>query len=1071
MDDVFDIDNYENNEINNNNNQNEIKEINSNKEEKINNNDNNNKNNISNEEEEEEEEEFEEELEEKKIKENQKNKSLNNISNEDQNKNIQKNIKKVYAIEDNIDISNYSNISPLAITYPFELDTFQKRGIIRVENHENVLVCAHTSSGKTIVAEYAIAKSKNLNKRIIYTSPIKALSNQKYRDFKEKFDDVGIITGDVSINPDAQCLIMTTEILQNMLYKQSEKLKNVDYIIFDEVHYINDTERGHVWEEILILLPNSIGLVMLSATIPNYFDFAKWIGSIKEKTIYIEITYKRVVPLEHNIYINNKKIITFKTSDDKVWENKIIEGIKLADEENKKIFSIRSKPQGKKERKQREEKLFNQIKSFNQFLMKREQDKYNDENLTRNVITQTHLKIEEISNYVNKENLTPTVMFVFSIKKIDEYAKMLSKTQFITDGEKSRIIKFFDKCIKKLTPEDQKIGQIQFLRTLLQSGVGIHHSGLLPILKEIVEILYSKNLIKILFATTSFSIGLNMPTKSVVFTDIFKFNEGKNEFLSSSEYLQMCGRAGRRGIDEKGYVFILMGDKKILPDVTQFKKMVSPQGTTIQSQFRLSYKTIINFYYRNIKNIVEFFKESYIENSTFISMPQIEKKIEELTVKVNNLKDINCVICNDNIEEYYKLNKNLENNRKSLFNITFINNLLKDKGRIIEYYDKNKNKYFYASILNYYTDYNGEIWCIIVDKKSLENENKNNNLKEFDTEGVINGKYFKYLTLYLNDINDIMNYVLKSTKKCMYIQDDDGFDFYKKSDLDIILTELISLNNLNKCDYLKIVKNDYEDSKKITLNNELQNKIKNNMCQKCNNIIEHLNLYINNKKVKDELELNKNKLKEEHLKCFSEFKNRISVLQKLNYLDDENTLLLKGKASKEITSSDCVLVTELLINNILDKLPIEELIAFLTAFITNKNKINFEDPEISDNFTNCLKEFESKYKEIEEIEKQNNIFENSYNRKIDFSFAIPIKKWMLGKHFNEILDDCEIEEGKVFNNINRLALFFDSICSFYQVLGNTTLGEKFQKAKDVLLREIMTCQSLYLEEDLDIKNL
>jgi hypothetical protein len=238
---------------------------------------------------------------------------------------------------------------------------------------------------------------------------------------------------------------------------------------------------------------------------------------------------------DFNIYINNKKIITFKTSDDKVWENKIIEGIKLADEENKKIFSIRSKPQGKKERKQREEKLFNQIKSFNQFLMKREQDKYNDENLTRNVITQTHLKIEEISNYVNKENLTPTVMFVFSIKKIDEYAKMLSKTQFITDGEKSRIIKFFDKCIKKLTPEDQKIGQIQFLRNLLQSGVGIHHSGLLPILKEIVEILYSKNLIKILFATTSFSIGLNMPTKSVVFTDIFKFNEGKNEFLSSSE--------------------------------------------------------------------------------------------------------------------------------------------------------------------------------------------------------------------------------------------------------------------------------------------------------------------------------------------------------------------------------------------------------------------------------------------------------------------------------------------------------------------------------------------------------
>jgi antiviral helicase SKI2 len=206
--------------------------------------------------------------------------------------------------------------------FPFELDDFQKRGIIRVENHENVLVCAHTSSGKTIVAEYGIAYTRRKKKRIIYTAPIKALSNQKYRDFKEKFDDVGVVTGDVSINPDAQCLIMTTEILQNMLYRQSEKLQQVDYVIFDEVHYINDTERGHVWEEILILLPPNIGLIMLSATIPNYLDFAKWIGSIKKATIYIENTYNRVVPLEHKIYINSKNVFTIlDTSKDNIFYN------------------------------------------------------------------------------------------------------------------------------------------------------------------------------------------------------------------------------------------------------------------------------------------------------------------------------------------------------------------------------------------------------------------------------------------------------------------------------------------------------------------------------------------------------------------------------------------------------------------------------------------------------------------------------------------------------------------------------------------------------------------------------
>ena len=317
--------------------------------------------------------------------------------------------------------------------------------------------------------KYVIAKSKQLKKRIIYTSPIKALSNQKFRDFKLIFSDVGIITGDVSINPDAQCIIMTTEILQNWLYKDNDKLRSVDYIIFDEVHYINDQERGHVWEEILILLPPQIGLVMLSATIPNYFDFARWIGRIKGITMYIEITYKRVVPLEHKIYINNKNVIVFKTGDDKILDENIYKAISDIKEEGKNFNMKRNKPQGKKERQQRLDKLFNQIKSYNSFLLKRQLDRFNEENPTSsNYITRTHLKIEEIVSYINKQDLTPAVIFTFSIKKIDEYAKMLSNNTYIDNNERKRIINFFEKSIKKkLSIEDQKIGQIEFLRKLL----------------------------------------------------------------------------------------------------------------------------------------------------------------------------------------------------------------------------------------------------------------------------------------------------------------------------------------------------------------------------------------------------------------------------------------------------------------------------------------------------------------------------------------------------------------------------------------------------------------------------
>ena len=219
------------------------------------------------------------------------------------------------AIEDNIDISEFDKIENPAMKFEFTLDNFQKRSIIRLEQEKNILVCAHTSSGKTLVAEYGIALGKRKNKKVIYTSPIKALSNQKYCDFKKKFKDVGIITGDVNINQNAQCLIITTEILHKFLYNQSSILNNVGTVIFDEIHYINDLERGHIWEEILIVLPSSISIIMLSATIPNYCEFANWVGKIKNTCVYVEVTKNRVVPLKYFMYVNSDNVILVKDKE------------------------------------------------------------------------------------------------------------------------------------------------------------------------------------------------------------------------------------------------------------------------------------------------------------------------------------------------------------------------------------------------------------------------------------------------------------------------------------------------------------------------------------------------------------------------------------------------------------------------------------------------------------------------------------------------------------------------------------------------------------------------------------
>ena len=1093
MDDLFNLDEFEDKEFNNENvkDKKEENKKEENKEEE--------KKEIKKEEENKEikkEEENKEKLNEDIIKDEKNlNKEINKIKSDKLNKNVETKKKDIiYAIEDKIDIKKYNEIN-LAMKFPFELDDFQKRGIIRVENHENVLVCAHTSSGKTIVAEYGIAVTRRNKKRIIYTAPIKALSNQKYRDFKEKFDDVGVVTGDVSINPDAQCLIMTTEILQNMLYRQSEKLQHVDYVIFDEVHYINDSERGHVWEEILILLPKNIGLIMLSATIPNYLDFAKWIGSIKKVTIYIENTYKRVVPLEHKIYINTKNVFTIlNTSQNfgKVDQEAVYKALKCGEDENNKIKKNEYKT--KQQRKQRQQKLIDQIKTFQKFLVKRQQDEFNEKysKVETNTITQTHFKIEEMANYIQKQNLFPCVMFTFSIKKIDEYARMISKTQFNNPGESSKIIAFFDKCINKLSPYDRNIGQIQALRQLLPTGVGVHHSGLLPILKECVEILYSKGLIKILFATTSFSIGLNMPTRTVVFTDITKYNNGKKEILSSSEYLQMCGRAGRRGKDDKGYIFILINDKNISLEPTKVIAMASGKGSIVESQFRLSYKVIINFFYKNVKNIVQFFKESYIENSTFISMPKIKKKIEELSEKIDNLEKINCKNEIETISDYYSSTLNLRQCRNKLFRNEYIKTLLKTQGRIILYNSKKSLKNIYVLVVNHYTEYDGEIWCLRVDgdenvitefENSKEAKLKSNQ-GQFAKKGIKNGKYFSYFYIYNEDVIDICDYTLNclSKKKSSVgelVQDDDGFEYYLGKNLNIILEELLNINKdlennkstIKTVNYLKICRNDLSVSELIKEKENYSILQISNPCHECLLRENHYSTYKSNKVLLDELENNKKKLSEENLRYFKEFQSRIQILKSLNYIDDENNLTLKGKAAREITCCDCLIVTELLFSNILDKLSIEETTAFLSCFILNSNEITFEDPEISEEFTKAIEELKKINNKINEEENKEKFQESNYNRKINFSIATTIKSWMEGKHFNEILEECDLEEGKVYSIINRLSGFYDSICEFYQVLGNKTLGEKFIKAKSVLLRDVMTSKSLYLQDDLNIKEL
>jgi len=484
-----------------------------------------------------------------------------------------------------------------AYKFPYVLDSFQQEGIYRIYKNENILITAHTGSGKTVLAIYAIAHCLKHNKKVIYTSPTKSLSNQKYAEFIEQFDSVGIMTGDIKMNPDAQCVIMTTEILRNILYR-SELAKNskekinennssdnnnempsipseiaidmndVGAVILDEVHYINDPDRGKVWEEVIVLLPREITLVMLSATIDKPEVFASWIGNIKEKPISLIPTSHRVVPLKHYYW---KSFTYIDPKDEK--ERLRWELIEILDDRGK-------------------------FKNYDTI-----QNKYR--------VFDINKLMDGIIDFLVNENYTPALFFKFSRKKCETICKMVRRS-LLDHNEIASVEKIFMHYMKDYKSTYEILEQYQDVYAQLKKGVVYHHSGLIPILKEIIEILYSKGLVKILFATETFAIGVNMPTKTVLFTELQKFDNKGQRLLRSDEYMQMSGRAGRRGLDKFGSV-ILLPCMDLLSE-NEMRTMLTGKSPSLQSKFQLTYQFVLKKMQNDDLLINNFISKTFIMN-------------------------------------------------------------------------------------------------------------------------------------------------------------------------------------------------------------------------------------------------------------------------------------------------------------------------------------------------------------------------------------------------------------------------------------------------------------------------
>ena len=492
-------------------------------------------------------------------------------------------------------------VPSMAIEYPFELDSFQKLAIVQLEQGHNVFTAAHTSAGKTVVAEYGIALATQHCTKAIYTSPIKTLSNQKFREFSETFESVGIVTGDVSINPKANCVIMTTEILRSMLYKGADMIRDVEWVIFDEVHYLNDEERGVVWEEVIIMLPQHVGMIMLSATVPNTLEVAEWIGRTKAKPVHVVSTSKRPVPLEH--YLLAKAGHRFKivnsagkylpdgykaaTTDEKAERAREIEGGKAARGQG---------PAGKQRLALARRGKRGQQSAYGRAAA-RGRSQHEGRNKQRRGGSDQYWKA--VVDRLAADDILPVVVFTFGKKKCEECGYGLSTTDLTSAAEKAATHRFISDAITRLSPPDRGIPQIVRIRELLKRGIGVHHAGLLPIVKEIVEMLFARSLVKVLFATETFAMGVNMPTRTVIFNGIRK-NDGHGfRELLPGEYTQMSGRAGRRGLDSTGLVLLSVGEGSDMPSEHILKTLTQGQPKKLDSRFRLTYNMILNLLARD----------------------------------------------------------------------------------------------------------------------------------------------------------------------------------------------------------------------------------------------------------------------------------------------------------------------------------------------------------------------------------------------------------------------------------------------------------------------------------------
>ncbi|RMZ66091.1 hypothetical protein GMOD_00005160 [Pyrenophora seminiperda CCB06] len=940
---------------------------------------------------------------------------------------------------DYVPINEHKPPQEPARTWPFTLDPFQQVSIASIQRNESVLVSAHTSAGKTVVAEYAIAQCLKNNQRVIYTSPIKALSNQKYREFMAEFGDVGLMTGDVTINPTATCLVMTTEILRSMLYRGSEIMREVAWVVFDEVHYLRDKSRGVVWEETIILLPDKVRYVFLSATIPNAMQFAEWITKTHSQPCHVVYTDFRPTPLQHYFFPAGADGIHLVVDEKGVFR-----------EENfqKAMSSIADKAGT----------------DSKDFLAKRKGKGKDKKTNTGGNKDQTD--IYKIVKMIMIKSYNPVIVFSFSKRDCENYALAMSSLAFNDDSEKAMVTKVFNSAIEMLSEEDRQLPQIQHILPLLRRGIGVHHSGLLPILKETIEILFQEGLIKVLFATETFSIGLNMPAKTVVFTSVRKFDGVSQRWVTPSEFIQMSGRAGRRGLDDRGIV-IMMINEAMEPAVA--KEIVRGQQDNLNSAFHLGYNMILNL--MRVEGISpEFMLERcFFQFQSTAGVSHLEKQLEELEQEKANTN----IVDEPAIRDYYNLRQQLDTHTKDMRDVIMQPNyclqflqggrLVRIKykdydfgwGAVVAFTPRKGNK---GEVFPPHESYVVDVLLSVAsDAKFAPSVNDGLPPGVRPPAAGDKGK-MEVVPVVLNCIESIghlrvfLPNELKSAEQKNNVHKVLS-EIKKRFPDGIAILDPIENMNIKDDSFKKLLRR-IEVLESRLLTNPLHNSPR--LPELYSQYAQKIAMGEKIKNIKKEIASALSVIQ------LDELKSRKRVLRRLGFIDEADVVQLKARVACEISTGDELVLSELLFNRFFNELTPEQCAACLSCFIFEEK--TQEVPALKEELAKPYREIQQQARVIAKMSQESKLTvnEEEYLKTFKYELMEVVFAWSKGATFAQICKMTDVYEGSLIRLFRRLEELLRQIAQAAKVMGSEELEQKFTASLELVRRDLVAAQSLYL---------